>query len=78
MSCREIEARLDGMLEGTLSPEERRRLDEHLETCVSCRELHAAARASLEVLPGTEPVDLAAGVLHRTSGSACERARVTP
>ncbi|MGD8376702.1 MAG: zf-HC2 domain-containing protein [Acidobacteriota bacterium] len=75
MTCRDFEARLDGLLAGTLDPEDRRRVEAHLEVCERCRDLRAAIRASLEAPPGSEVVDLAAGVLHRTSGSACGRAR---
>lgn len=75
MTCRDVEACLDGLLAGTLGPEARCRVEAHLEACERCRDLHAVFRASLEALPGAGGVDLTAGVLHRTSGSACGRAR---
>ena len=53
----------------------RRRLRAHLASCNRCRDLEAAVRGSLDVLPDAEPVDLTAEVLRRTSGSACDRAR---
>jgi anti-sigma factor RsiW len=72
MTCLEIEARLDDLLEGTLPPGERRGLESHLAACDRCRDLVAAARGGRE--PAGPAVDLAEAVLRRTTGPACGRA----
>lgn len=73
MSCRRFEDNLDDLLEGRLAGEDRRWMEEHARRCSACGELQAAVRRSLEALPGGP--DLTAGVLRRTTGPACERAR---
>src|SRR5438093_1156288 len=74
MACRTFGERLDDLLEGRLSPADRRAADEHLRSCAGCRELKSlVAEASVPVTP---PADLLGAVLARTSGSACGSARV--
>ena len=73
MTCRTFGERLDDLLEGRLSPADRRAADEHLRSCAGCRELKSlVAEASVPVTP---PADLLGAVLARTSGSACGSAR---
>jgi predicted anti-sigma-YlaC factor YlaD len=71
MDCRITQARLQDFLEGSLSAAERLEIAWHLEGCAECAAL--AAFMSTEP-PVDEAPDLAAVVLERTSGSACDRA----
>ena len=75
MNCALFNERLGGLLAGTLSPEEKAQAEAHAAGCLRCGEVRArwgeaAGRRSADV-----PGDLAAGILSRTSGSPCERAR---
>ena len=69
MDCRELEERLEALLDGALDEPERRRCARHLERCASCREL-------AEPFAATEPPPegLLGAVLTATSGSPCRRA----
>jgi predicted anti-sigma-YlaC factor YlaD len=69
MNCRELEDRLEALLDGELDAVERRRCARHLETCDSCRELTAPFVAA-----ESPPEDLVGTVLARTSGSPCGQA----
>lgn len=78
MTCRELERRLEAWLAGELAPAKRSAFERHLATCEECRDLVDLAEraASAEVPDGAEPPpDLVHGVLERTSGTACARAR---
>ncbi|MFQ5526429.1 MAG: anti-sigma factor family protein [Thermoanaerobaculia bacterium] len=68
MNCREFERGLEALSDGA-APAALRAYEEHAATCGACSELLALAR-----LPASEPGDLVAGVLSRTSGSACRQA----
>ncbi len=75
MDCRELEMRLEALLDGALAPAEAAACRAHAAGCPVCRDLlelagHAGAARAIE-----DSVDLAAQVLARTSGSACGRAR---
>jgi len=69
MNCRELEDRLEALLDGELNEGERRRCARHLEGCPSCRQLAEPLAAA-----ATPPGDLVDVVLARTSGSPCGRA----
>lgn len=78
MTCRELERLLEAWLAGELSAPERAACERHLATCGECRELAELAgwAESPGTVLGTEPApDLVAGVLERTTGSACARVR---
>ena len=68
MDCRELEERLEALLDGELDEGERRRCARHLELCPGCRDL---AEPLAAVAP---PEDLLEAVLASTSGSPCGRA----
>ena len=68
MDCRELEERLEALLDGELAELARRRCARHLESCPSCREL----AAPFAVAPAP-PDDLVDAVLAGTSGSPCGR-----
>jgi predicted anti-sigma-YlaC factor YlaD len=73
VTCRTFIDRLDDLLEGRLSPVDRRAAEEHLRSCAGCRELESlVAEAGAPVAP---QADLLGAVLARTSGSACGSAR---
>jgi predicted anti-sigma-YlaC factor YlaD len=74
MNCHGFEAMLERLLEGSASAAERTAAGEHTASCRRCRELEEMVRGIGLELP-EPPGDLAAGVLERTSGSACSRAR---
>ena len=69
MDCRELEERLEELLDGELDEVARRRCARHLERCPACREL-------VEPFGATEPPPdgLLGAVLTATSGSPCGRA----
>jgi anti-sigma factor RsiW len=69
MNCRELEGRLEALLDGELNEGERRRYARHLEGCPSCREL--AEPLAVSAAPPDDLVDM---VLARTSGSPCSQA----
>ena len=79
MSCREVQDRLDDLLAGTLTAEDRRAVEEHLLECADCRELRVLMEQEPDLLaaepPAVEPPPgLAASILARTSGAPCARA----
>ena len=50
MTCRELVEVVTDYLEGTLAPEDRRRLEEHLEVCPYCAEYVAQMRQTIDAL----------------------------
>jgi predicted anti-sigma-YlaC factor YlaD len=74
MDCRELEAHLEALVEGSLTAGRRLDCQRHLENCGSCRELVELAR--LPEMAGAEVPDLVGPVLARTSGAACDRAEM--
>jgi anti-sigma factor RsiW len=71
--CKTIIERLDDLLEGRLSPADRRTAEEHLRACAGCRDLASlVAEAGVPVAP---PANLLGAVLARTSGPTCGSAR---
>jgi anti-sigma factor RsiW len=70
MDCRELEDRLEALLDGELDELESRRCARHLETCPSCREL-----AEPLTVASAPPEDLVDAVLASTSGSPCGRSQ---
>ena len=72
-NCRRFEDHLGDLLEGLLSETEGWELESHAAGCDACRELRDAVRDSVEALP--HGPELTAGVLQRTSGAGCGRAR---
>ncbi len=70
MNCRELEDRLEALLDGELDEGERRRCARHLEVCSGCRELVEPFEVA-----AAPPGDLVGAVLARTSGAACGRAQ---
>lgn len=75
MDCRTFHDRLEDFLDGKLSPDEHRAVEEHLRACADCRELDRLVNVDLN-LPAVEPPPgLTEAILRRTSGSPCERSR---
>ncbi len=72
--CRECRSRLDDFLTGDLPREQSEKLKSHLTGCKDCRENLAARSLPTNELHPQESLDLTAGILARTSGSACDRA----
>ncbi len=77
MTCAEVEILLCDYLDGTLAPESRSGVDEHLQTCGACSESVLDSRAALELferMPEPEPPqELVTRLLHqvpRDSGLA--------
>jgi len=71
--CRFFVDRLDELLDGRLEEADRRAAEDHLSACSGCRELRRLADGC-GAAPAP-PADLLAGVLARTSGPTCRRAR---
>lgn len=69
MDCRELEDRLEALVDGVLDDSERQRCARHLESCPRCRELTEPLAAA-----APPPEDLLGAVLARTCGSPCGRA----
>ena len=57
MTCKEIEYLLPGMIDGALPETEKKRIEAHLETCVSCRKAFADLRMSDERVKSLEDVE---------------------
>lgn len=72
-ACRTFIERLDDLLEGRLSPADRRAAEAHLDSCPACREWKGLVAAAGG--PPAPPADLVGAVLARTSGPACGSAR---
>lgn len=53
--CRELFARLSAYLDGELSAEERRRIEEHLCDCPPCVEFIASLRRTVDLCRGFDP-----------------------
>ncbi len=50
MTCRELVEVVTDYLEGTLAPDDRRRLEEHLDVCPYCAEYVAQMRQTIDAL----------------------------
>ena len=74
MNCRNVEENLSSYLRGALPAAPKVELERHLRDCTACRDLMAVASGSLEKQP-ERPEEFLQGVLVRTTGSACLRAR---
>jgi anti-sigma factor RsiW len=79
MSCEKFSDSLGTLIDGTIGPDERRALDEHLKTCAACRTLAADLRRIHDEaarLPRVEPPDaLRAKVRARLEEQVKSRAR---
>ena len=58
MKCDEVSYLLVELSEGTISPENRKRVDEHVASCKRCTEDLALIRTAFETLRTTEPEDV--------------------
>jgi anti-sigma factor RsiW len=59
MTCRELVEVLTDYLEDTLAPEDRRRLEEHLDACPYCAEYVAQMRQTIDSLGGISEESIA-------------------
>ncbi len=80
MTCSELLARLDDLLDGALGPEERVEIDRHLSLCVGCRneaEARAAVQSRIDGLARwvDPPRDLWPGIVGRIERQKVERGR---
>jgi len=73
--CRDFEDRLDDILADALPSEDLRAAGEHLAECRRCRQLLEVATGKMDLLPAGDGQSLVREILHRTSGSGCERVR---
>ena len=74
MDCRQWETGFDDLLEGRCDAARRAALEAHAAACPRCGSLLALARGDGARLAPPDVPDLAAAVLARTSGPACDRA----
>ena len=65
MKCAEFEILLSDSLDGTISPSDQARLDEHAGTCAACAELAADCGAAIAFLGKVEPVEPPAELVNR-------------
>ncbi len=56
-SCREVFAKLSAYIDGELTPEERRELEEHLCGCAPCVEFVNSLRRTVDLCRQFEPED---------------------
>ena len=76
MTCRFIEDRLEQILAGTISSEMLAVIKGHLAKCDTCRQLVEIAEGRLDSRSGESAPDITREVLEKTSGVACEKARM--
>ena len=57
LTCRELVELVTDYLEGALTPEERARVDDHLDACAGCRAYLAQMEATLRVVQGTAALE---------------------
>ena len=74
MDCLTFLDRLTGVLDGTLTPQERVDTEQHAAACADCRELLQMAHQRTSGAPREDSPDMVGAVLERTVGSACGRA----
>ena len=74
MNCRKLEENLSPYLQGVLPAALMAEIERHLRDCSACRDLIAVAWGSMEKQP-ERPEEFLEGILVRTTGSACFRAR---
>lgn len=68
LTCEEVFRRLDDYLDRALSPDELRRVEEHLETCAACAsEYRFEENLVAEVRHKVSRVDLPAGLKERVA-----------
>lgn len=72
-SCDDVRDLLGQMLDGELPDEERRRLEEHLESCAECRELWETLRQVADTLPRLAELEPPPHLEHDLAASPCRR-----
>jgi hypothetical protein len=75
MTCKEIEDLLPGMIDGALPDTEKKRIEKHLESCVSCRKTLADLRLSDERVKRLEEVEPPPWLKTRIMAQVREEAR---
>ncbi len=75
MDCRGVENLLDRLCDGSATPADQARAQEHLRSCPACRRLNRIARGEEDVLPPAGRAGFTRSVLELTSGTACRRSR---
>ena len=73
-TCRDVEQCFDSLLSGRLNAGLRARIERHMESCPSCRDLAEVAGA-IGAHDVTDAPDLTTAILSRTAGDPCDRAR---
>ena len=73
MTCEEARDALSAYLDEALAPEERSRVDAHLEGCAECRRELAALRATVALLHRVEPARAPVGFVDRVAAAAQPR-----
>jgi len=66
MTCHEVRESLSAYLDEALTPDERARVDAHLETCADCPRELASLRATVTLLRRVQPVRAPVGFVDRT------------
>lgn len=60
LDCRDVLSEISSFIDGDVSPEVKRTIDQHLEHCRSCRVLIDSTRRSVRILADGREVDLPA------------------
>jgi anti-sigma factor RsiW len=71
----EFEARLSELADGTLAAEDKRALEEHLETCSSCRDDLAELRRTMDALSGLNRIAAPENFDHEVTETIRRRSR---
>ena len=73
MTCDETRETLSAYLDEALAPDERRRVDAHLEGCAECRRELEALRGTVALLQRVEPARAPVGFVDRVVAAARPR-----
>jgi predicted anti-sigma-YlaC factor YlaD len=75
LSCTDVLAELAGYLEQELDPDVRRRLEEHLAHCRTCRVVYDSTRKTLRIVSDSGSFDLPGEVSEKTVQGILSRLR---
>ena len=76
MTCKQFLALLDDLIDGTITPEVRAELEQHLNKCGPCEVIFSTTRKTIEIYRSHEIYDLPAGLrdrLHSAIMSRCKK-----
>lgn len=78
MNCRGLIRELSNYVDGELEPSVQSELERHLEHCEDCRLVVDTMKKTIEILCGSEPVELSADVRDRLDTALRKHPRQRP